>query len=39
MTVRGTYVLRVYTRRCVRREGEQESKEIQEGYIEIPPPK
>jgi len=37
--LRGTYVLRVYTRRCVKREGERESKEIQESYIEIPPPK
>jgi len=33
------YVLRVYTRRSVRWEGERESKEIQEIYIEIPPPK
>jgi len=39
MTVRGTYVLRVYTRRCVRSEGERESKDIQESYMEIPPPK
>jgi len=26
-----------YTRRCVKRKGEWESKEVQEGYIEIPP--